>query len=130
MWLCQRSEKTSTQAQHDRAARALVAAARANDSAAVERMLHPGVALTVDGGGMVPAPRRPLRGASEVGAYLVAVLVDPATAPRVEAVNGLAGVVLRCARRVTGVLGIRVRKGRIVEAWLVVNPDKLTRWIG
>ncbi len=91
-------------------------------------MLHPGVVLTADGGGVVAAPARALEGASAVGAYLGDVLLSPAVSARVESVNGVPGVVACREGRVTGVLSIRVRGRLILEAWLVANPDKLTHW--
>jgi RNA polymerase sigma-70 factor (ECF subfamily) len=114
--------------QHDRVAKALVAAAASADPRAVGRMLHPGVELTVDAGGKVPAPRSALSGASEVGRYLSGVLLDPAATLRVASVNGMSGVVVCRGGKVTGILGIRLRRRRIVQAWLVVNPEKLTGW--
>lgn len=118
----------STRLSHDRVAHALVTVAAAGDRRRLERMLHPGVALTVDGGGKVPAPSTMLEGATEVGAYLAEVLLSPGTTLRVDAVNGMPGVVLCRDAGVSGVLGLRVRERRILEAWLVLNPDKLTRW--
>jgi RNA polymerase sigma-70 factor (ECF subfamily) len=114
--------------QHDRAAKALVEAAASADAGALGRMLHPGVELTVDAGGKVPAPRSALSGASEVGRYLSGVLFDPEASLRVASVNGMPGIVVCRRGEVTGVLGIRLRGRRIVQAWLVVNPDKLTGW--
>lgn len=114
--------------QHERAARALVAAAEAGDRDRLRRLLHSGVELTVDGGGVVPAPTTALHGASEVAPYLSATLLDPAVSLRLASVNGMPGVVVHRGREVAGVLGIRVRGRLIVQAWLVVNPDKLRRW--
>jgi hypothetical protein len=114
--------------QHDRVAKALVAAAASADPRAVGRMLHPGVELTVDAGGKVPAPGSALNGASEVGRYLSGVLLDPAATLRVASVNGMSGIVVCRGGKVTGILGIRLRRRRIVQAWLVVNPEKLTGW--
>lgn len=114
--------------QHERVVRTLVAAAEDRATRAVGRMLHPGVRLTVDGGGVVAAPASALDGASEVGAHLVGVLLDPLAALRVESVNGVLGIVVCREGRVTGVLSIRVRGRLILEAWLVVNPQKLTGW--
>jgi RNA polymerase sigma-70 factor (ECF subfamily) len=91
-------------------------------------MLHPAVRLIVDGGGVVAAPGAALEGASEVGGYLFRALRESAGSLRVESVNGLPGIVLCREGRVTGVLAVRVRCRRIVEAWLVLNPEKLTRW--
>ncbi|MFE5410451.1 hypothetical protein [Microbacterium sp. NPDC056569] len=91
-------------------------------------MLHPGVVLTVDGGGVVAAPVGAVEGASEVGEYMTAVLLDAAASLRVESVNGVPGIVVCREGRVTGVLSIRVRRRVILEAWLVMNPAKLTQW--
>ena len=91
-------------------------------------MLHSGVVLTVDGGGLVAAPAAAVEGASEVGAYLGEALLPAAVSARIESVNGVAGVVVCREGRVTGVLSVRVRGRLIVEAWLVVNHDKLTHW--
>ena len=84
--------------------------------------------LTVDGGGKVSAPSAALEGATEVGSFLAELLLAPGTTLRVDAVNGMPGVVLCRDRAVTGILGFRVRDRQILEAWLVLNPDKLARW--
>lgn len=120
----------SSRAPHDRVVHALVTVIVAGDSHGLERMLHPGVALTVDGGGRVPAPATVLEGATRVGAYLAEVLWAPGTTLRVDAVNGMPGVVVCRDAGVAGILGVRVRDRRILEAWLVLNPDKLARWSG
>jgi len=91
-------------------------------------MLHPGVVLTVDGGGMVAAPIAALEGASEAGRYLCEVLGDKRASLVTGSVNGAPGIVVHRDAKVTGVLGIRVRGRVIVEAWLVLNPGKLERW--
>ena len=114
--------------QHERVVRALFLIAEAEDARGMERMLHPGVRLTVDGGGIVAAPPTALEGASAVRTYLAEALLDPRCVLRVESVNGGPGIVVCREGQVTGVLTICVRGRRIVEAWLVVNPEKLTRW--
>lgn len=91
-------------------------------------MMHAGVELTVDGGGVVAAPPAALRGAREVTRYLSGVLLGPEVSLRIASVNGVPGLVVCRSRVVTGVLGIRVRRRLVVQAWLVVNPDKLSRW--
>nr|BFF11991.1 hypothetical protein GCM10025699_32940 [Microbacterium flavescens] len=91
-------------------------------------MLHPGVRLTIDGGGVVAAPTSALDGASEVAGYLAGVLSASAARLRVASVNGAPGVVVCVQGRATGVLALRTRGRLILEAWLVVNPDKLTTW--
>ena len=114
--------------QHERVARALVAAVESGDPGALRAMMHPGVELTVDGGGVVPAPPAALRGAHEVTRYLSGVLLDSEVSVRIASVNGMPGLVVCRRGEVTGVLGMRARGRLIVQAWLVVNPGKLTRW--
>ncbi|MFD4957201.1 hypothetical protein [Microbacterium sp. NPDC058389] len=113
---------------HDRVAHALVAIGAAGDARALRRLLNPGVVLTVDGGGNVPAPAAALEGATEVGSYLAGVMLASGTSLRVDAVNGMPGVVVCRDDAVTGILGFRARGRQILEAWLVLNPDKLARW--
>lgn len=113
---------------HERVVREIVAAAASDDAPGLKRMLHPGVVLTVDGGGIVAAPSTALSGASEVAAYLGPLLSDPAASLRIESVNGMPGVVVRRDGAPTGVLCLAVRGGRVREAWLVVNPEKLAGW--
>jgi RNA polymerase sigma-70 factor (ECF subfamily) len=122
--------RRSRRAHHDRVVHALVAVAAAGDSDGLGRMLHPGVALTVDGGGKVPAPLTVLEGAARVGAYLAEVLRAPGTTLRVDVVNGMPGVVVCRDAGVVGIAGVQVRDRRIVEVWLVLNPEKLARWSG
>ena len=121
-----RTRTTSLAADHERAARALIAATA--DAAALGRVLHPDVCVTVDAGGQVPAPDAPLRGRSDVGRYLLAVLGGDDVDAVVESVNGMPGIVLRRDDVVVGVLVLEVRASRVCEAWLVTNPDKLASW--
>ncbi|WP_127819037.1 hypothetical protein [Microbacterium sp. CPCC 204701] len=109
-------------------ARALIAATRRADAADLGRVLHHDVSLTVDGGGVVPTPRAPLRGRGDVVPQLLRVLGDPEVDAVVESVNGMPGVVVRRDGGVVGVLVLRVTGGVVREAWLVANPDKLASW--
>ena len=114
--------------QHERVARALAAAVETGDPGQLGGLMHPSVELTVDGGGIVAAPSAALRGAQEVTRYLSGVLLDSEVSVRIASVNGMPGLVVCRHGEVTGVLGMRVRGRLIVQAWLVVNPGKLTRW--
>lgn len=112
----------------ERAVYDVVVAVAGGDRKRWERMLHPDVRLTVDAGGVVPAPDQPLCGAPDVSAYLWGVLAEPETDPRVTSVNGMPGLVVRRQGEVTAVLSLDVRDGLVVEGWLVVNPEKLRTW--
>ncbi|MGK3954320.1 hypothetical protein ACLKM7_18520 [Microbacterium sp. I2] len=127
-WLKHLRTSTSLAAEHERAARALIAGTRNADGAALARVLHLDASLTVDGGGHVPAPRTPLRGRVEVVRYLTRVLGDSEVDTVIESVNGMPGVVVRRGATVVGVLVLRVRRSLVCEAWLVANPDKLESW--
>jgi len=128
-WLHRSARRSrASAAQHERVVRALVAVAEQGDSRGLTRMLHPGVVLTVDGGGIVAAPAAALEGAPDVGGHLRGVLLDEVVSLRVESVNGVPGIVVCREGRVTGVLSISVRGCLILEAWLVSNPEKLTHW--
>lgn len=118
----------SVAAEHDRVARALIEATDAADAAALGRALRDDVTLTVDGGGLVPAPAAPLRGRVAVVRQLLRVLSDPGVDTVVESVNGMPGVVVRRDGGVVGVLALRLQGSLVCEAWLVANPDKLASW--
>lgn len=123
-----RTSTTFVAAEHERAARALIAATSTTDAATLARMLHADVELTVDGGGHVPAPPTPLQGRAAVVRHLLSVLGDPEVDTVIESVNGMPGVVVRREATVVGVLVLRVRQSLVCEAWLVANPDKLESW--
>ncbi|QEW03483.1 siderophore-interacting protein [Microbacterium lushaniae] len=98
-------------------------------TAAVAATLHATVTLVVDGGGRVPAPTAPVRGRTAVAAALLDVLPPDARATaRVVSVNGAPALVLRRRAGVMAVVVTAVRRRRIATVWVVVNPDKLSRW--
>ncbi|MCO8269299.1 siderophore-interacting protein [Actinoplanes sp. TRM 88003] len=105
----------------------LAAACESADLAAIESLLSPDVVAVCDGGGLVPAPHEPVRGAVEVALLLLSLLAGAALAR--ETVNGLPGLI---ARRADGTpLAVLVATGspwEIATLWIVLNPDKLRRW--
>lgn len=78
---------------------------------------------------MVPAELGPVRGADDV-AELVAVLLSarPDTVLAIEAVNGRAGLALRCAGRAVAVVSIEAVGAWVAVVWIVLNPAKLRDW--
>ncbi len=119
-------------AEHRRAVEAFASASTRGDILGLMEVLDPDVVWHADGGGIVRAAARPVRGADKV-ARLVAGLVtkwftpDLGIGPAV--VNGEPGLVWyeHATGAVGGVLAFTVTDGRITEAYVVVNPEKLGR---
>ena len=91
-------------------------------------LLDPDVTMHSDGGGVAPAPRKPIHGGPRVAKALVGLArkgaADGATARLVE-VNGRPGLVFE-ARGDIAVAAFAVDGGRITAIDLVRNPDKLS----
>lgn len=119
-------------AEHRQAVEAFAAASTRGDILALMEVLDPDVVWHSDGGGIVRAGVRPIRGADRVSrlvAGLVAKWFTPDAAIGRAVVNGEPGLVWyeRTTGRVGGVLAFTVADGRIAEAYVVVNPEKLAR---
>jgi RNA polymerase sigma-70 factor (ECF subfamily) len=89
------------------------------------------VELTGDGGGKVPAIKRPLRGRSRVARRLIdfipMVTRLPGVALRPVDVNGDPGALLLDGKqRLIGVWALDFAGSQITSISVVVNPDKLT----
>jgi len=117
--------------QHDSVVRAFVAAAAGGDLGALTALLDPSVVLRSDGGGVVSAARRPVRGASNVARFLLGVLRKRPTWRLVErnTADGL-GFVLTDGETVQGVANLHVVGGVVTDVWMVLNPAKLAAWQG
>ena len=117
-----------------------LAAAADGDLESLMQVLAPDVDLIVDGGGRVPAPRRPVVGATSVARFLLAIreerqterFVASATGTattqvdvRMAELNGEPGVVLSAAGRPISVLFLDIEDGRVRVIRLVANPSKL-----
>ena len=111
-------------------------AAAGGDLDALLALLAPDVELQSDGGGLVTAARRPIRGADKVGRFLLGLTtrgagtefaVEPTT------VNGQWGAVVRIIREDGGREPFAVfvadvtAAGAIDRISFVLNPEKLTR---
>jgi RNA polymerase sigma-70 factor (TIGR02957 family) len=116
--------------QREELADRFVAAAQEGDLPALEALLADDVVAHGDGGGKVPAIRRPLRGKRRVAGAMAnwarqAERVGGATFHRVE-VNGQPGALIRDAEdRLIGVLALEIEGGRVQVVSSVVNPEKL-----
>ncbi|MBV2153933.1 RNA polymerase sigma factor SigJ [Kitasatospora sp. SUK 42] len=119
-------------AEHRRAVEAFAAASTKGDILGLMEILDPDVVWHADGGGIVRAAARPVHGADRV-ARLVAGLVDRWFTPELglghATVNGEPGLLWyeKATGAVGGVMAFTLAGGRITEAYIVVNPEKLTR---
>jgi RNA polymerase sigma-70 factor (TIGR02957 family) len=108
--------------------RRFLAACAGGDLDALLEVLAPDVVAWSDGGGKVTAARHPIEGAGRVARWLLGVLAKPQVAGmtvEVVRINGEPAVLARSADRVLGSVHLEIDDGRITEARLVLNPDKL-----
>ena len=113
---------------HSAAVRALRMSAEAVDAAAIESVLDPAVEMLTDGGGMVEANPHGVRGSVAVARRICDVLQrQPAEISEAE-INGLPGLVFRRGGAVDAVISVKVRRGRVTDIWVVLNPEKLRHW--
>ncbi|WP_318306352.1 hypothetical protein [Amycolatopsis solani] len=114
---------------HDATVRRFAAACRRRDRAALEAVLGDDAVATCDGGGLVPAPAAPVRGAAAVARLVLEIVSGRAGAElTIESVNGRAGLALRHASRAVAVVGAETAGPRITTLWIVLDPAKLTSW--
>jgi RNA polymerase sigma-70 factor, ECF subfamily len=113
-------------AEHRRVLAAFLDAARRGELADLVVLLDPEVVARTDGGGAVPAPPDPVRGAARVAALLIGLgRLYPGVELRVVLVAGAPGVLLFGGDLLVGVATVEVVTGRVVELNYVVNPAKL-----
>ncbi|AMV27176.1 ECF RNA polymerase sigma factor SigJ [Gemmata sp. SH-PL17] len=105
-------------------------ACRSGDVGAIESMLTSDATLFSDGGGKTHAAPRPVIGTRRIANLLAVVFrklrqlgdLAPAT------VNGAPGMVFTIAGRPVEVLTFAAREDRVDTLFVVLNPDKLSRW--
>jgi RNA polymerase sigma-70 factor, ECF subfamily len=104
---------------------AFAEAARSGDLEGLLRLLDPDVVLTSDGGGVVRAVPEPVQGARRIATFLTAaVRQTPDLTFRVTAVNGNPALLMVEAGRVSTVIALGIRDGRIATIDAVRNPHK------
>ncbi len=119
--------------ERDSVVAAFVRACMGGDLLALAQVLDPNVVSRADGGGLVSAGTRPIRGLDRVARLLVGLVRrglpgDPDITWRLAPVNGQTGLVIEAGGAIVSVIDLAIRDGRVVELATVVNPDKLTRW--
>ena len=106
---------------------AFVAAIRARDQDALVKLLAQDATLTADGGGKTNAAREAIRGGDRIARFLLGVL-DRYLAEldfRPVVVNGEPGMAVLQHGRLLAIWSIRTDGVRILDAYVVLNPDKL-----
>jgi RNA polymerase sigma-70 factor, ECF subfamily len=106
---------------------AFVQAIRARDRDAMVKLLAEDASLTADGGGKTKAARESVHGADRIARYLLGVL-EPYRSDmdfRPVAVNGEPGLAGLLQGRLVAIWSIRTDGVRILDAYVVLNPDKL-----
>lgn len=114
-------------AQQKRVVDAFVTACLGNDVDRLLRLLDPQVVLKSDGGGVVNAARRPVRGADRVARFVTGIHRHDGWELRPALVNGWAGLLRFHDGRFDGVMALTVAAGRVTTIDMVRNPQKLTR---
>lgn len=117
----------ATADEQHRVVSAFALAWRSGDLSALLGVLDTRVSLTADGGGKVPAIRRPVHGAELIAKLLLGWYHAPAAKGgwgRAVLVNGRPGLIVFDGHH-AGVFDFTVDSGRIVAINVVRNPDKL-----
>jgi RNA polymerase sigma-70 factor (ECF subfamily) len=111
---------------HQRLLSELLAAFSSGDLRGLERLLAAEIVLVADGGGEVPAARRPIRGAQQVTQFLSGLLRQAPAEVRVDVadINGWPALVVEIDGTVTHVLSI-AGQAQIQHIAIVRNPGKL-----
>ncbi|WP_235186145.1 RNA polymerase sigma factor SigJ [Microbacterium oleivorans] len=121
---------TVPRTRHDQVVAAFAAASATGSLEALVRVLAPDVVLVSDGGGVVSAARRPVRGADHVARFLLGLARKQPTAVYEPAVTGDG---LGFAIRVDGVIAAAVAFAtdgeRVTDVWMMRNPHKLRAWV-
>jgi RNA polymerase sigma-70 factor (ECF subfamily) len=105
-----------------------LAAVRGGDLQGLLDVLAPDVVLVADGGGIVPAARRPVTGADRIAALLAGlVATSSGVAVRPVLLNGAPAARLDLDGELDTVVSMVVEDGRITRLYAVRNPQKLAR---
>jgi RNA polymerase sigma-70 factor (TIGR02957 family) len=114
-------------AEQEAALRKFIAAVTSGDVQGLVEMLAPDVVLIADGGGLVPAARKPLIGAERVVAFLARVADLSDLVATTAWFNGMPGARFNVAGDDTAV-SLVVEDGLITRIYAIRNPQKL-RWL-
>lgn len=103
-----------------------MAAVTSGDIQGLVEVLAPDVVLIADGGGLVPAARKPLVGAEKVVAFLARLSDLSDLVATTASLNGMAGARFNVAGDDTAV-SLVIESDRITHIYAIRNPNKLRR---
>ncbi|ROQ60161.1 RNA polymerase sigma-70 factor (ECF subfamily) [Streptomyces sp. 840.1] len=99
------------------------------DAGRLASLLAPDASVFYDGGGRIRTLTRPVNGGAEVAHSLLTLLTrQPRTTLDTHSVNGRTGLVARYDDRVVAVITLDIAGSRVVQVWVMLNPDKLRAW--
>jgi RNA polymerase sigma-70 factor (TIGR02957 family) len=107
-----------------------LAAIRHGDLQGLLDVLAPDVVVVSDGGGLVPAARRPIEGAERVAGLLIGGLRSVDFEAQAVWLNGSPAVRIDIGGQVDTAVSFAVENGRITRIYAVRNPHKLARLDG
>lgn len=100
-----------------------------DDTDRLATLLAPDAVAFYDGGGKVRTLTRPVVGGPQVARSLLTLLArHPRTTLHTRPVNGRTGLVARYDGQVAAVVCLDLAGTRVVQVWVVLNPDKLRSW--
>lgn len=117
-----------------RLTQAFVIAMGSGDIEGLKQVLAADAVFYSDSGGKVPAAMKPLLGAERIARFLSGLVRKPKIAQRLvdgpvglklASVNGMPGVLLYMAGRLSQTYALDIREGRIVAVYVTRNPEKL-----
>lgn len=89
-------------------------------------VLAPDVVVIADGGGVVPAARRPIIGADKLAMYLPILVATPGFAASAVWLNGMPGIRVTVDAG-TVAMSLVVEEGQVTRIYAINNPHKLSR---
>lgn len=103
-------------------------ACRDGDMVELISLLAPDVELVADGGGLAPAPRRPIAGAEAVARFVLRISRRSGQDRHIAItdVNGAPGIVVTQGDKPIAVVGLDVADDQVRAIYIVANPEKLT----
>ena len=92
--------------------------------------MAPGVVVVADGGGVVPAARRPVEGAERVAGLLIRGLRSVDFEATAVWINGSPAICIDAGTAFNAAVSVVVEDRRITGVYVVANPQKLARLDG
>ncbi|MBO3744722.1 RNA polymerase sigma factor SigJ [Streptosporangiaceae bacterium NEAU-GS5] len=106
-----------------------IAAAQEGDLAGLEKVLAEDVVAWTDGGGALPAARKPVEGRAKVARWASRIVTKfgAGYAYALGEVNGQPAIIATLGGRVAAVVVIDLDGDLVARAWTMVNPAKLSQ---